>query len=108
MTYFRMLSVIEGLSLLTLLLVAMPLRYYAGMHDAVYYVGWTHGILFLIYGAGALVASHKQGWSVPYWLFIFFLGAVPFGFLVVDYQLKRALRGDSSGSDTSVVRDGTG
>ena len=104
MKYFRYLSVIEGLSLLTLLFVAMPLRYYAGIHDAVYYVGWTHGILFLIYGAAALVVSHQQGWSILYWLFIFFMGAVPFGFLLVDHQLKQAIKSrEASGENDAAV-----
>ncbi|MFP4560503.1 MAG: DUF3817 domain-containing protein [Thiohalorhabdus sp.] len=92
MRLFRLVSLIEGLSLLTLLLVAIPLRAYLGLHEAVYYVGWTHGVLFLVYGALALVVSHRRGWSIAYWLMVFLLGAVPFGFLVVDAQLKRALR----------------
>ena len=104
MKYFRYLSMIEGLSLLTLLFIAMPMRYYAGIHDAVWYVGWTHGILFLLYGAGALVTSHQQGWSILYWLFIFFMGAVPFGFLLVDHQLRKAMEAAevSAGVETAL------
>ncbi|WP_406672065.1 DUF3817 domain-containing protein, partial [Natronospira sp.] len=47
MRFFRLVSMIEGLSLLTLLFVAMPLRTYADMPLAVTYAGWIHGILYL-------------------------------------------------------------
>lgn len=92
MKLFRLVSLIEGLSFLVLLLVAIPLRAYADMPEVVYYVGWIHGILFLAYGALALTVSHLQQWSIAYWLLVFLLGAVPFGFLVVESHLKRALR----------------
>ena len=92
MKLFRIISLIEGVSLLTLLFVAVPLRVYAGLHEPVWYVGWAHGLLFLTYGAFALVISHQREWSILRWLVTFLLGAVPFGFLVVDAQLKQALR----------------
>ena len=92
MKLFRLVSLIEGFSLLILLFVAVPLRYYAGLHGPVWYVGWTHGLLFLTYGAFALVISHMREWSVLRWMTTFLLGAVPFGFLIVDAQLKRAMR----------------
>ena len=92
MKLFRLISLIEGLSLLLLLFVAVPLRLYGGLHDPVWYVGWTHGLLFLAYGAFALAISHLREWSILRWLVTFLLGAVPFGFLVVDAQLKRASR----------------
>jgi len=91
MKIFRLISFIEGCSLLALLFIAMPLKYYAGMPEVVFYVGMTHGILFLVYAAWALGVSHTQGWSIGYWLFVFGLGVVPFGFLLVERNIKRAL-----------------
>lgn len=92
MKTFRIISLIEGLSLLLLLFIAMPLKYYAGMPGMVFYVGMSHGILFLLYAGFALAVSHRQGWSIGYWLFIFLLGVVPFGFLFVDHKLKRSIQ----------------
>jgi integral membrane protein len=97
MKFFRLLSVIEGVSLLTLLFVAIPLRTHFDMPEAVTYMGWTHGVLFLFYGATALVVSHQQGWSILRWLVMFLLGAVPFGFLYVDFQLRRLIREATAG-----------
>ncbi|MFB6357760.1 MAG: DUF3817 domain-containing protein [Thiohalorhabdaceae bacterium] len=99
MRFFRLLSLVEGLSLLLLLGIAVPLRVYGGMHEPVYYIGWTHGILFLIYGAFALGISHVREWSIGRWLVTFLLGAVPMGFLVVDGQLRQAMA-VSAGSRT--------
>lgn len=92
MRLFRLVSLVEGLSLLVLLGIAVPLRVYAGMHEVVWYAGWTHGLLFLTYGGFALVISHLRDWSIIRWLATFLLGAVPFGFLVVDAQLRRAMQ----------------
>ncbi len=89
MKFFRLISVLEGLSLVTLLFIAMPLRTYADMPLAVTYAGWVHGILFILYGATSLVASHLNGWSVWKWLLVLFLGVVPFGFLYVDRMIRR-------------------
>ncbi|WP_019583209.1 DUF3817 domain-containing protein [Thioalkalivibrio sp. ALE16] len=89
MKFFRLISVLEGLSLITLLFIAMPLRTYADMPLAVTYVGWVHGILFIVYGAASVMASHLSGWPVWKWLLVLFLGVVPFGFLYVDYLIRR-------------------
>jgi integral membrane protein len=43
---FRILSLIEGLSLLVLLFVAMPAKYHFGFNDAVSYTGMAHGLLW--------------------------------------------------------------
>ncbi|HZP15686.1 MAG TPA: DUF3817 domain-containing protein, partial [Nocardioides sp.] len=52
----RGVGMIEGTSFLVLLFIAMPLKYFAGMPEVVFWVGLVHGILFLSYAAVALVA----------------------------------------------------
>ncbi|MGB0679171.1 MAG: DUF3817 domain-containing protein [Polyangiales bacterium] len=49
----RALSLLEGLSYVALLAVAMPLKYIAGLPEAVRLAGMTHGVLFILL-AGAL------------------------------------------------------
>jgi integral membrane protein len=41
------LALVEGASLVALVGVAMPLKYYAGLPEAVRVVGLVHGLLFL-------------------------------------------------------------
>lgn len=47
----RISSFLEGVSFLLLVLIAMPLKYVFHIPEAVTYVGWAHGILFMgLYG----------------------------------------------------------
>ncbi len=46
---FRLVAYAEGVSFLVLLLVAMPLKYWAGLPLAVRVVGSLHGLLFVLY-----------------------------------------------------------
>jgi len=91
MKSFRLISLIEGVSLLVLLFIAMPLKYKWGINEAVWYAGITHGTLFLIYLVMSLVTSHQQQWPVIKWLLIFLAGVLPFGFIVVDRKLKKEM-----------------
>ncbi|MFZ5483719.1 MAG: DUF3817 domain-containing protein [Pseudomonadota bacterium] len=46
--YLSRLALIEGASLVALVGIAMPLKYYASLPEAVRIVGITHGTLFLL------------------------------------------------------------
>ncbi len=85
---FRKLSLIEGASLLVLLFVAMPAKYYFGFYDAVLYVGMAHGLLWSAYFVGSLVISHKQNWSVVFWLLVLLASITPFACFILDEKLK--------------------
>lgn len=89
MQSFRVLSVIEGVSLIGLLFIAMPLKYYFDQSGPVFYVGMAHGVLFLCYLVSSLAISHKKGWSVIYWLYVMTLGLLPLGFLLLERKLKQ-------------------
>ncbi|HBD20602.1 MAG TPA: hypothetical protein DC063_11320 [Arenimonas sp.] len=88
---FRLLSLIEGLSLITLLFIAMPAKYQFG-HDFVWPVGMAHGVLWLAFVAMSLLVSHLRKWSVGAWLLALLCSVVPLGFLLLDARLKRELR----------------
>lgn len=86
---FRRVSLIEGLSFLVLLLIAMPLKYYWGHPEAVSVVGMIHGILFIAYVALALMAAQRQGWPETFLLGVIVAGMLPFGFLFVEWRLRK-------------------
>lgn len=86
--FFRMLSLVEGFSLLTLLFVAMPAKYQFG-YDFVWQVGMTHGLLWLSYFMLSLLVSHKQNWSVMFWLLVLLSSVTPFACFFLDAKLKR-------------------
>ena len=89
---FRVLSLIEGLSLITLFLIAMPAKYYFGLFDVIWPVGMTHGILWLAYVGLSLPVSHTQKWSVMFWLLVLVASVIPFACFVLDRKLKQDMQ----------------
>ena len=88
LSFFRKLSFIEGLSLIVLLLIAMPAKYQFGYVDSIWQVGMTHGVLWLSYFLISLVVSHQQKWSVMFWLLVLFASVIPFACFFLDGKLK--------------------
>ena len=84
--YFRVISVLEGLSYLTILCVTLGLI----NREFVFQIGMTHGVLFLLYFILSLLASNKQGWSVIIWLGLFISSIVPFAFIPAEVFLRKA------------------
>ncbi len=60
---FRVISLLEALSFVVLLLVAMPVKYILGNPELVRIVGMAHGILFVLYILGAFLFKNKLKWS---------------------------------------------
>ena len=86
---FRMIGIAEGISFLVLLLIAMPLKYFLHIPEAVKFMGWIHGALFIsfIYFAFEVMGTLKKN-------FLWFLKAllaafVPCGTFIWDRQLKK-------------------
>lgn len=94
-------GVVEGTSTLALFLVAMPLKYLAGMPLAVTVVGSIHGLLFVVYALMLLVARSRV--PLPTGLVVWGLvGAVlPFGPFIVDVPLARMLRRHRAGASVA-------
>ena len=60
----RLVGILEGISFLVLLGIAMPLKYLAGQPEAVKVVGWAHGALFVLYVGAVMQAALAHGWGV--------------------------------------------
>jgi integral membrane protein len=85
---FRLTALAEGISFLTLLFVAMPMKYFMGMPEVVRVVGSIHGGLFLLY-VGLLAAIHfRQRWPFMFSLYAFVASVIPFGTFVLDKHLR--------------------
>ena len=79
----------EGVSYLLLLLIAMALKYYANFPEAVKYVGWLHGILFVLFCIYLLKVWIVLKWSFGKALTAFIASLVPFGTFLLDARLKK-------------------
>jgi integral membrane protein len=83
-----MIGFAEGSSFLTLLFIAMPMKYFMGMPEAVKVVGSIHGALFVLY-VGLLAAIHfRRRWSSMFSLYALVASIVPFGPFMLDKQLR--------------------
>ena len=86
---FCLVALIEGISYLVLLGIAMPLKYLADMESAVKYPGWAHGVLFVLYIIFLLQAWVTYKWSVGKVALIFLASLLPFAPFIVEKRLKR-------------------
>ena len=69
-----------------LLFIALPLPSHVAI-NIVWPVGLTHGILWLTCVVTSLVVSHRQKWSVLFWLLILVISVTPFAFVYLDRKL---------------------
>ena len=81
---FRVISLLEALSFVILLLVAMPIKYILGNPELVRIVGMAHGILFVLYIISALLFKNKLNWSNQVLVVVILCSIIPLGPLYVD------------------------
>lgn len=85
----RLVGFLEGVSMLVLLFVAMPMKYFGGNPALVPYAGLAHGVLFLLFFVLLLAVSHLRKWSVGMFLFGLAASLLPFGPFVFDAKVKK-------------------
>ncbi|WP_437878485.1 DUF3817 domain-containing protein [Sorangium sp. So ce513] len=85
----RLASLLEGASLLLLLVVAMPLKYGLGLAIAVRVAGTVHGLLFLVLLSVASRAYFERAVTTRSLLRVLGLSTVPLGFLAAERLLRR-------------------
>lgn len=85
----RVMGLIEGISFLVLLGIAMPLKYFGDMPEAVKVVGWAHGLLFIGFVVLLMMATILADWSLRRGAVFFIAALVPFGPFLVDRHLRR-------------------
>ncbi|NOQ94162.1 MAG: DUF3817 domain-containing protein [Methylophaga sp.] len=81
---FRVVSIVEGLSFLTILCVSFGII----SRDFVFYIGLFHGVLFIAYLVLSLLVTDKKGWSILVWLALFLAAVIPFAFIIVEFLLR--------------------
>jgi integral membrane protein len=85
--FFRVISLLEGLSFLSILSVTLGLV----SRDFVFQLGMAHGVLFMLYLLLSLIVSNKNKWSLFIWLSLFIASIVPFAFIGVEIFLSKVL-----------------
>jgi integral membrane protein len=96
----RLVGSIEAVSFLVLLFVAMPLKYIGGKPEAVLYVGWAHGALFLSYAAVTFIAWGGGHLNSKHVGMAALASVLPFGPFMIDRRLKAVEKVDETFQDT--------
>lgn len=81
---FKFVARAEGVSLLLLLFIAMPLKYIWSYPEAVEVVGMVHGVLFIAYVAWAIWVYLALKWSIKILAIVILASIIPFGTFYVE------------------------
>jgi integral membrane protein len=85
----RIVGILEGISFLVLLCIAMPMKYVMGIPEMVKFTGWAHGVLFMLYIPAVFVAKRAMQWNFFQVLVALAASLVPLGTFILDKQLGR-------------------
>jgi len=88
---FRWVALIEGLTTVTLFLVAMPLKYWADNPVLVPPVGMAHGVAWIGYLLAMALCLPGRGFSAWEWARTFLAGLFPFGTFLNDGLIRRRM-----------------
>lgn len=80
---------LEGVSFLLLLGIAMPLKYVAGYPEAVRWVGWAHGLLFVLFVGALARAWGTEGWTLRRLAWGLVASVLPAGTFVFEHRVRQ-------------------
>lgn len=84
---YRIIALLEGVSLLVILGITMPLKYIFDMPQYNMVIGMAHGVLFIAYVILAAMAHVKLKWKYNQLLLALVASIIPFGTFYADKKL---------------------
>lgn len=85
---------LEGISFLLLMGIAMPLKYAFDFPLAVKYTGWLHGVLFILFCLLILQTWLEKKISFGHAVLAFVASLIPFGPFLIDRKLAADEKAD--------------
>jgi integral membrane protein len=86
----RLIAYLEGVSLIILLGVAVPLKYWGGNPELVKILGPIHGTLFLLFILSTLTVGVEQQWKFRQTTWKVLVACIiPFGTFYIDRHILR-------------------
>lgn len=89
--HLRLSALLEGISFLILLGIAMPLKYMADVPEPVTIIGWAHGLLFVWYIASVLIARSEYNLGLKNTAIALAGSVLPFGTFYADNKVFKRL-----------------
>ncbi|MEO0332007.1 MAG: DUF3817 domain-containing protein [Bacteroidota bacterium] len=88
----RLLAILEGLTLLILVFVAVPLRHIFDYSAVSQVVGPVHGVLFLLFVFNTLSVGVEKGWKFSQTTWKVLLACfIPFGTFYIDHKILKPI-----------------
>lgn len=81
---FKILAITEGISFLLILLVTMPLKYFADMPMPNKIVGMAHGFLFIAYVVMVFMVKNEFNWTKKQTFFALLASIIPCGTFFIE------------------------
>ncbi|MDB9961220.1 DUF3817 domain-containing protein [Oceanihabitans sp.] len=81
---FRIVALLEGVSYILLLFIAVPIKYIQGNPEYVKLLGMPHGLLFVAYVVLAIVIGIELKWNMKTMFIVLIASVLPFGTFYVD------------------------
>ncbi|WP_114790921.1 DUF3817 domain-containing protein [Niabella yanshanensis] len=89
----RIIGFLEGISLLALILIAMPLKYSFNSPLAVQILGPVHGALFVLFVINTLSVGIEQQWKFATTTWKVLLACIiPFGTFYIDKKILKPIQ----------------
>ena len=89
---YRVMAWIVGVLLVTLVFIAMPLKYLADQPEMVKVIGVGHGYMFLLYLASAIDLALRSKWRLGFTLLVCLAGTVPFFSFLAEHKVTQRTR----------------
>ena len=86
---FRLISLLEGISYVVLLGIAMPLKYAAGHPEAVRIAGAVHGALFVAFCVALFAVANNRNWTRRQGATSTVAALLPLGAFWLEHRLRR-------------------
>lgn len=88
----RLLAILEGISLIVLVFIAVPLKHVWDIPDLSKSLGPIHGALFLLFVFNALRVGVEQQWKFKEITWKILVACfIPFGTFYIDYKILRKI-----------------
>ena len=88
----RIIAILEGISLLILVFIAMPLKYIFQYEQGSKIMGPVHGALFLLFVFNTLSVGVEQGWKFRTTTWKVLLACIiPFGTFYIDRHILKKM-----------------
>ena len=89
----RLIAFLEGVSLLLLVFIAVPLKYFWNNPALVKSIGPVHGVLFLLFVFNALSVGVQYKWQFSRITWKVLVACmIPFGTFYIDYKILRKMQ----------------